>query len=213
VVVFNPEVKKGVKKFLDQGGVPSQFITAKKLSGKLSMGVFSNLLKQMNAKVKQDLYRVNLPNFKNAMLVGVDLIMNGSSKLIGCCATSSKTMTQCYTKMYKQKMPRPTEEHKQIYPGKSHREIQEILTTIERADIIKAFINEAMGEFQKNTKSLPEQVIVYRDGMGGPSMTAKVQEHEVRVISDLLENSAPGYKPKIVYCLVDRNIQHRLFVK
>jgi hypothetical protein len=57
------------------------------------MGVFSNLLKQMNAKVRQDLYRVNLPNFKNAMLVGVDLIMNGSSKLIGCCATSSKTMT------------------------------------------------------------------------------------------------------------------------
>jgi hypothetical protein len=115
--------------------------------------------------------------------------------------------------MYKQKMPRPTEEHKQQFPGKSHREIQEMLTTIERADIIKGFINEAMGEFQKNTKTLPEQVIVYRDGMGGPSMTAKVQEHEVRVISDLLENSAPGYKPKIVYCLVDRNIQHRLFVK
>ena len=49
--------------------------------------------------------------------------------------------------------------------------------------------------------------------MGGPSMTTKVQEHEVKVITDLLENSAPGYKPKVVYCLVDRNIQHRLFSK
>jgi hypothetical protein len=28
-----------------------------------------------------------------------------------------------------------------------------------------------------------------------------------------LENTHPGYKPKIVYCLVNRNIQHRLFVK
>lgn len=93
VVIFKPDLKKGIKKFLDQGGVPSQFVTAKRLSGKLAMGVFSNLLKQMNAKVRQDLYRVNLPNFKNAMLIGVDLIMNGSSKLIGCCATSSKTMT------------------------------------------------------------------------------------------------------------------------
>ena len=93
VVIFNPELKKGIKKFLDQGGVPSQFVTAKKLSGKLAMGVFSNLLKQMNAKVRQDLYRVSLPNFQNAMLIGVDLIMNGSSKLIGCCATSSITMT------------------------------------------------------------------------------------------------------------------------
>lgn len=111
VVVFNPEVKKGIKKFLDQGGVPSQFVTAKKLQGKLALGVFSNLLKQINAKVKLDLYRVNLPHFKNAMVIGVDLIMNGSSKLIGCCATSSKTMTQCYTRLYKQKMAKVTEEH------------------------------------------------------------------------------------------------------
>jgi hypothetical protein len=93
VVIFRPDLKKGIKAFIDAGGVPSQFVTAKKLSGKLPMAVFSNLLKQMNAKVGQDLYRVHLPNFINSMLVGVDLIMNGSSKLIGCCATSSKTMT------------------------------------------------------------------------------------------------------------------------
>jgi hypothetical protein len=87
------------------------------------MGVFSNLLKQMNAKVRQDLYRVDLPYFKNAIIIGVDLIMNGSSKLIGCCATSSKTMTQCFTKIYSQKMPKIYEEHKLRYPGKSTREI------------------------------------------------------------------------------------------
>ena len=49
--------------------------------------------------------------------------------------------------------------------------------------------------------------------MGGPSMTAKVQEHEVKVITDMLETTSQTYKPKIIFCLVDRNIQHRLFDK
>jgi hypothetical protein len=44
-------------------------------------------------------------------------------------------------------------------------------------------------------------------------MTALVQEYEVKFISDALENKQAGYKPKIIYCLVDRNIQHRLFSK
>lgn len=62
VVVPNPSDKKVVKGFLDKGGVPSQFITAGKLRN-AKMGVFSNLLKQMNAKLRQDLYRINLPAF------------------------------------------------------------------------------------------------------------------------------------------------------
>jgi hypothetical protein len=52
VILFRPELKYKIKRFLDEGGVVSQFITARKLSGNLSLGVFSNLMKQMNAKVK-----------------------------------------------------------------------------------------------------------------------------------------------------------------
>ncbi len=44
-------------------------------------------------------------------------------------------------------------------------------------------------------------------------MTSKVQELEVKVITNLLENTAPGYKPKILYCLIERNIRDRFFVK
>jgi hypothetical protein len=88
-----------------------------------------------------------------------------------------------------------------------------MLLANERTNIIKTFVNEAMGKYQQTTKCLPEQVIIYRDGMGGPSMTVRVKEEEVKVIADLLENTAPGYRPKIVYCLVDRNVQHRLFDK
>ena len=110
VVIFNPDYKKGIKSFLDKGGVPSQFITTKKLGGPrgIPMGVLSNLLKQMNAKMRLDLYRLNVPHFRNTMVIGIDLVMNGSSKLIGCSATSNKNLTQCYTKMYKQKLPKIT---------------------------------------------------------------------------------------------------------
>jgi hypothetical protein len=95
VVLFNPDIKKGIKSFLDQGGVPSQFITTKKLGGPkgVPLGVMSNLLKQMNAKVRQDLYRLSIPAFRNTMLIGVDLIMSGSGKLIGMCATSNQHLT------------------------------------------------------------------------------------------------------------------------
>lgn len=34
---------------------------------------------------------------------------------------------------------------------------------------------EAVGNWQTENKSLPEQIIIYRDGMGGPSMTQKVE--------------------------------------
>ena len=51
VIIGNPADKKIVKGFLDKGGVVSQFITAGKLRN-AKIGVFSNLLKQMNAKLK-----------------------------------------------------------------------------------------------------------------------------------------------------------------
>ena len=107
VVLFNPDLKKGIKAFLDKGGVPSQFITSKKLGGPkgVPLGVMSNLLKQMNAKVKLDLYRLKVPQFTNSMVIGIDLVMSGRNKLIGCSATSNKNLTQCFTKLYKQKMP------------------------------------------------------------------------------------------------------------
>lgn len=54
---------------------------------------------------------------------------------------------------------------------------------------------------------------MYRDGVGGPTWAEKVIANEVETIRDLLENSQVGYKPKIIYCLVDKNSKHRLFFR
>jgi hypothetical protein len=145
VIIPRPEEKKAVKAFLDKGGIPSQFITAFK-AGKMNMSVATNVVKQMNAKTQSDLYRINLPSFKNTMLVGVDVIMNGSSKLIGCSATNSNTLTQCYTKLYKHKMPRP--QASDILPGMTRKMAQETMITNERSVILRDFIIEAVGKYR-----------------------------------------------------------------
>jgi len=54
---------------------------------------------------------------------------------------------------------------------------------------------------------------MYRDGMGGPTLIEKVLKHEVKFVVDYLESYSQSYKPSIIYCLVNRNISHRLFAK
>ena len=51
VMIFKKEAKAQIKQFLDIGGIPSQFL----LSGTIQrakIGVYSNILKQMNAKTR-----------------------------------------------------------------------------------------------------------------------------------------------------------------
>ena len=93
------------------------------------------------------------------------------------------------------------------------KDVQEMRKTIDRTEILSSFVTEALTAYQKNNDALPEKIVIYRDDLGGPSMTELVKKLEVKVISDLLENTTPGYNPKIVYCLIDRHTQHRIFYK
>jgi hypothetical protein len=44
----------------------------------------------MNAKVRQDLYRISLPTYlKNAMIIGVDVVNEGRKSLLGFVASYS----------------------------------------------------------------------------------------------------------------------------
>ena len=105
VVILFMEIKPQIKNFLDtQGGIPSQFVRTGKLRN-ASLSVMLNILKQMNAKLKCDLYRLSLPSFKHTMIVGFDVVSNGREKLIGCSATYTPDLTQCASKIYRQKVP------------------------------------------------------------------------------------------------------------
>lgn len=59
VLLSRKEIKAGIKKFLVEAGLISQFILANTVFSKSkALGVFSNLVKQINAKVGLDLYRI-----------------------------------------------------------------------------------------------------------------------------------------------------------
>jgi len=60
------------------------------------MGVFSNLLKQMNAKVKMDIFRLHLP-ISPSMIVGFDVVNEGKKSLVGITASYNKYYTQYYS--------------------------------------------------------------------------------------------------------------------
>lgn len=56
-------------------------------------------------------------------------------------------------------------------------------------------------------------IVVFRDGIGGPNMMTKAASYEVNHIIASINEYQQGYKPKIVYCLINRMSGHRLFAK
>jgi aubergine len=70
VVLDRREFKKDIKANLDIQGIPSQFILTNTIR-RDKIAVFRSILKQMNAKLKSDLYRLSIP-LKSTMVIGID---------------------------------------------------------------------------------------------------------------------------------------------
>ena len=63
----------------------------------------------------------------------------------------------------------------------------------------------------KNKGALPDQIIVYRDGTGGPTFREKILATEVTQVISAIHGYSNNYNPQILYILVDRIVSHRLF--
>jgi len=72
----------------EQGGVPSQFAVARTFE-RAKLGVYSNLLKQMQAKLRLDLYRLQLNGVRNTMVCGIDVVNEGKKTIYGFSASYS----------------------------------------------------------------------------------------------------------------------------
>ena len=58
-------------------------------------------------------------------------------------------------------------------------------------EILAKFFEEALKNYQTSNKgNLPEQIIFYRDGCGGPTLLQKVLDMEVKYIVEYLEDFA-----------------------
>jgi hypothetical protein len=97
-----------IKKRLDEMGIISQFLLYKNISKKIgTMGVITNLLRQVNAKVGLDLYRISLPQKvrnANTMIVGVDVVNMGRKSIVGMCASYNEHLMQYYSESVYQEL-------------------------------------------------------------------------------------------------------------
>ncbi|TNV83358.1 hypothetical protein FGO68_gene12639 [Halteria grandinella] len=209
VIINDSGLKPTLKSLLDRGGIPSQFIQSQTITKDLSLGVYSNLLKQINAKMGLDLYRIEYgTRLRNTMLIGIDIVNSGSFRLIGCSATMDEGFGQCFSKVYKQMAQgvKTDEAVEGVIKQKVRRGLMEERIGKERAQIIGGFVREAMARYKERNGVMPEQVMVYRDGTGGQGLKQQIEAVEVETVQEIVGC-------KVLYCLVDKNINERFFTK
>ncbi len=78
--------------------------------------------------------------------------------------------------------------------------------------MLECMINALTKYRWRNNGELPQRVYVFRDGIGGPTMVQKILDGELQeVVSAIHQFGGQQYNPKILYVLVDKRINHRLF--
>jgi hypothetical protein len=83
----------------------------------------------------------------------------------------------------------------------------------ERTDILQKFVGAALKNFAGKNKFVPANIVIYRDGIGGPTMQKQVLNYELRNVTAAIENFQPDYNPKILYTFVDKKINTRFAEK
>ena len=73
------------------------------------LSVYSNVLKQINAKSRQDLYKMSLPSLRKTMIIGTNLvntkIKGRTVTLMGLCASYNAFLSQYYSKVATHDLP------------------------------------------------------------------------------------------------------------
>lgn len=142
------------------------------------------------------LWRLDIPLTGPTMIVGMDVYHNttqtGKQSVVGFCATYDKSFTKYYSLTTFQKQGQ------------------------ELVDGLHICMTEALKFFFKTWKSLPDRVIVYRDGVGD-GMLGAVADHELPQFKTTFNALDVGmgvkYQPKFAFIVVKKRIHTRLFQK
>lgn len=148
-------------------GIPSQFILANTIKRAKGLAVWSNILKQINAKSRLDLYRMNFPSLWKTMIIGTGVVNSGGNSYLGLCASHNQSISQYYSNVVLHALPKRETDGKAILS----KDKKEDIVTESRKEIMDDFVKAALFQYQKtNNGQLPENVIIYRDGIGGPTL-------------------------------------------
>lgn len=199
VALFNSDEGKYYYKpfkrlLIEEKSLPSQVMLVKNLYNKNVSPICKKLLLQMYAKMGYGLWTVQLSSMipKRVMVIGADVYHNVKAKklsIIGFCSSIDQNVTKYYSRIKTQ--------------AKKGQEIMKNISIL---------VKEAVSEYEKFNKCLPETIIFYRDGVG------KGQFNEVRTveISNILacfKEVKEDYKPEFLEIIVTKRINDRFFVR
>jgi len=147
--------------------VISQFVSSKTIQ-KYNDRIYINILRQINAKLGGDLWRLNFGSeiSRKTMLVGIDVCHKGKQSIIGFCATYDEHMCKYYTQASPQ--------------GQKG---QEIISS----GVLQGYFKSAFQAFRDHNRGeLPDHVFIYRDGVGD-SMRSQVIDHELEQLYKIIQ--------------------------
>jgi len=172
-------------------GIPSQCVLAKSLKNpKRVHSICSKIVQQINCKAGGELWHVNIP-LPNTMMVGIDVCHDthsdsgrGKRSVVGYCATTNSTFTKYYSTVKFQGVG------------------QEII------DELAECFDLSLENWKKLNGNYPENVIIYRDGVG-EGQFIYIFDHEVPQIRNILARKNLAIKLTVV--IVQKRIHTRIF--
>ncbi|XP_022109192.1 piwi-like protein 1 [Acanthaster planci] len=170
--------------------VPSQCIVSRTISKKQTiMSVATKIAMQVNCKMGGELWTVEIPSKMLMMVVGIDSyhdLKNKEQSVGGFVASMNHSLTRYYS--------RCTFQHSG----------QELI------DSLKVCMTSALKNFHEINGSLPERVIIYRDGVGDGQLAAVVN-YELPQLLSTFQMIGKNYKPKGAMVVVKKRINNRFF--
>jgi len=169
--------------------VPSQVVVSRTLSKKqMLMSVCTKIGIQLNCKLGGEVWAVEVP-VKNIMVIGIDVYHDSLTKgksIVGFVASTNATLTRYYSRIIQQQ------------------------SGMEIIDGLKACMAAALKKYNEINQTLPDRIIVYRDGVGDGQVDM-VAEHEVPQMRVAASAVNPGYNPKFACIIVKKRINAKFF--
>lgn len=169
--------------------IPSQVLIARTITQQQKLrSVTQKVALQMNAKLGGELWAVEIP-LKSCMVIGIDVYHDksyGNKSIAGFVASTNPSFTRWYSRTAMQEQS------------------QELIHEL------KLCMQAALKKYNEVNQSLPERIIVFRDGVG-EGREEYVSEFEVPQFNSCFSIFGDNYSPKLAVVVVQKRISTRIF--
>jgi hypothetical protein len=208
---FYEGVKKGIQM---KYGIPTQVCYKNNL--KKGKNLAANLLKQMNVKLRGDLYHISMPPslsaYKRPMMVGIDVCHEKAMSVVGFTSSTDKNFCKYYHEVALQTRRKEIIDNrplKEESKGGEEGRRTVLNTIVDNGKLHKMFSN-SLSNFNTLNKAYPDLIMLFRDGVGD-SQRAEAMKSEFSQIQSAIAQVKDNYDPALVICFVNKRIDQRFF--